>query len=130
VAKSNQQRNGEYGMSETAKTLAQELGIDRDALRERYQSERDKRIRPEHRNQYAEVKGALTVLNQDPYAPVAVERDARHEEADVVIIGGGFGGLLAAVRLASGRGERHSHHRVRFGFRRDLVLESIPRCAV
>jgi len=99
VEKSNQQRNGEYGMSEIAKTLAQELGIDRDALRERYQLERNKRIRPEHRNQYAEVKDALTMLNQDPYAPVAVKRDARHEEADVVIIGGGFGGLLAAVRL-------------------------------
>ena len=48
------------------------LDFDPDALREKYQQERDRRIRAEGNSQYVEV--------------------------DLLIIGGGFGGLLVGAR--------------------------------
>ena len=39
------------------------------------------------------------VHNEDPYVEPGFTRPALHEALDVVIVGGGFGGLLAAARL-------------------------------
>ena len=75
-----------------------DLEFDADALREKYRQERDKRLRDEGNEQYVEVSGRFAHFTDDPY----VERSAREpltDEVEVVVIGGGFGGLLAGARL-------------------------------
>ncbi len=74
--------------------------FDPDALRERYRRERDKRLRPDGIEQYREASGELAhFADDDPYAPVGVEREPVDEDVEVAIVGGGFSGLLAAARL-------------------------------
>ena len=46
-----------------------------------------------------EVKGKFAYFSQDPCAKVVPEREPVVRETDIVIVGGGFGGLLAAARL-------------------------------
>jgi cyclohexanone monooxygenase len=74
------------------------LGFDPDALREKYRQERDKRIRPDGNDQYIEVTGKFAHFVDDPYVE-RFEREPLTDEIDVVIIGGGFGGLLAGARF-------------------------------
>ncbi len=78
---------------------AEELGFDPGALREKYAAERVKRLRADGNNQYQEITGKYAHYNVDPYVEPGFTRPALHEELDVLIIGGGFGGLLAAARL-------------------------------
>ena len=78
---------------------AEELGFDPGALREKYAAERAKRLRADANNQYQEITGKYAHYNVDPYVEPGFTRPALHEELDVVIVGGGFGGLLAAARL-------------------------------
>ena len=75
--------------------------FDADALRERYRVERDKRLRAEGNEQYIEMTEAFAHYLDDPYVDEPVERGADTGEVDVVVIGGGFGGLQAAARLAA-----------------------------
>jgi cyclohexanone monooxygenase len=75
------------------------LGFDPGALREKYAAERAKRLRADGNNQYQEITGKYAHYNVDPYVEPGFTRPALHEELDVLIIGGGFGGLLAAARL-------------------------------
>lgn len=79
-------------------TAAAELGFDPNALREKYRAERDRRQRADGNAQYVEMKGDFAHYLQDPYVK-PVERPARQESMTVLIIGGGFSGLLAAARL-------------------------------
>jgi len=76
-----------------------ELGFDPAALRQKYAAERAKRLRADGNNQYQEITGALEHYNSDPYVEPGFTRPALQEQLDAVIIGGGFGGLLAAARL-------------------------------
>jgi cyclohexanone monooxygenase len=76
-----------------------DLGFDPDALREKYREEREKRLRPDGNDQYVEVKGAFARFADDPYVEPGFTRDPLTDEVDVVLIGGGFGGLLAGARL-------------------------------
>ena len=78
---------------------AEELGFDPGALRKKYAAERAKRLRADGNTQYQEITGKYAHYNVDPYVEPGFTRPARHEELDVLIIGGGFGGLLAAARL-------------------------------
>src|SRR5690349_11110071 len=78
---------------------AEELGFDPGALREKYAAERAKRLRADANNQYQEITGKYAHYNVDPYVEPGFARPALHETPDVLIIGGGFGGLLAAARL-------------------------------
>src|SRR3954447_15642640 len=75
-----------------------ELAFDPDALRQKYREERDKRIRVDGNDQYIEVAGDFARYVDDPYV-APLEREPLTDEVDVVIIGGGFGGLLAGARL-------------------------------
>jgi len=75
------------------------LGFDPAALREKYRAERDKRLRPDGNDQYREVKGALAHFVDDPYVAPGFTREPLADEVGVVVIGGGFGGLLAGARL-------------------------------
>ena len=80
-------------------SVTADLPYDPDALRERYREEREKRLRDDGNEQYVEMKGDYEEFLEDPYVDQAVERDPVTEEVDVVIIGGGFGGLQAGARL-------------------------------
>ncbi len=77
----------------------QPLPFDPEALGRKYQLERDKRVRAEGNDQYQEVSGDFAYFVEDPYIKQTLQRDAIEEEVEVVIIGGGFGGMLAAARL-------------------------------
>jgi cyclohexanone monooxygenase len=74
------------------------LAFDPDALRDKYRAERDKRLREDGNDQYVEVTGDFAHFVEDPYVE-PLEREPRFDEVDVVVIGGGFGGLLAGARL-------------------------------
>ncbi len=77
-----------------------ELGFDPAAIRRKYDEERAKRMRPDGNAQYIEAKGGLAHYDDvDPYVEPGFTRPAMDEELDVVVIGGGFGGQLAAIRL-------------------------------
>ena len=75
------------------------LPFDPDALREKYRAERDKRLRDDGNEQYIEVTGEFAHFVEDPYVEPGFEREPLTDEVDVVVIGGGFGGLLAGARL-------------------------------
>ena len=77
----------------------EELGFDPADLRQKYADERTKRLRTDGNNQYQEITGQHAHYNTDPYVEPGFTRPALQEELDAVIIGGGFGGLLAAARL-------------------------------
>jgi len=78
---------------------AAELVFDPDALRERYRVERDKRLREDANEQYVEMTGSFAHYLEDPYVDEKTERKSVTDEVDVVLIGGGFGGLQAGARL-------------------------------
>ena len=75
------------------------LGFDPDALRDKYRQERDKRLRSDANNQYIEVKDQFANVVDDPYVEPGFEREPLTDEVDVVVIGGGFGGLMAGARF-------------------------------
>jgi cyclohexanone monooxygenase len=81
-------------------STTEELGFDPDALRAKYQAERDKRLRPDGAEQYIELTGRFAhYYEEDPYIDRRIERDPVVDDANVVVIGGGFSGLLAGARL-------------------------------
>ena len=80
--------------AETAATLK----FDPDALREKYRQERDKRLRKDGNAQYLEVVGEFSHFLEDPYVK-PIERAALHDDVEVLVIGGGFAGLLIGARL-------------------------------
>ena len=87
-------------MAEAAVTDANtELGFDPDALRDRYRAERDKRVRADGNEQYVEVTGKFAHFLDDPYVEPGFERAPLSDSVEILIIGGGFGGLLAGARL-------------------------------
>ena len=73
--------------------------FDPDALREKYRIERDKRIRADGNDQYVEVSGDFSHYVDDPYITPGLTRESITRDVELVIIGGGFGGMLAAARL-------------------------------
>ena len=96
-------------------TLAKEysnLGFDPDQIRAKYKAERDKRLRDDGNAQYVEVKDEFAHYIDDPYVE-REERDPIEQDVEVVIIGGGFGGLLAGANSrwpnsVPGRGRRRT----------------------
>ncbi len=74
------------------------LGFDPEALKAKYRAERDKRLRTDGNEQYREIKGEFAHYLDDPYVkPIA--RAPLNDDVEVVVVGGGFGGLLAGARL-------------------------------
>ena len=72
---------------------------DLEAVRHRYAAERDKRIREDGNDQYVEIAGDLAHYVDDPYVEQGFQREPVDKAVDALIIGGGFGGLLAGARL-------------------------------
>jgi cyclohexanone monooxygenase len=73
--------------------------FDIDELRERYRRERDKRVRPSGTDQYSFLEGRFEHFDVDPWAAEVVDRDPLRVATDTLIIGGGFGGLIASAAL-------------------------------
>ena len=76
-----------------------DLGFDPRDLRRKYREERDKRLRADGNEQYVEMAGKFAHYLDDPYIEQAVTREPLTDEVEVLVIGGGFGGLLAGARL-------------------------------
>ena len=75
------------------------LDFDPNALREKYRQERDRRLRPDGNDQYVGITGDFRRYSDDPHVDPGFAREPLTDAVDVVIVGGGFGGLLAAARL-------------------------------
>jgi len=80
-------------------TSDQTIEFDPNALREKYKAERAKRVRAEGKNQYKKIAGQLADFAKDPYAEPIIERAPLHDEVEVLLIGGGFSGLMTGARL-------------------------------
>ncbi len=76
-----------------------ELDADLEAVREKYRREREKRLRADGSSQFREMMSEGTHNDVDPYVEPGFTRAPIEEETEVLIIGGGFGGLLMSVRL-------------------------------
>ncbi|GAA3725439.1 flavin-containing monooxygenase [Gordonia hankookensis] len=73
--------------------------VDIASLHEKYLHERDKRLRSDGQAQYLEAQDDFAEFYEgDPHLPV-VPRQPITDEIDVVILGGGFCGLITAHRL-------------------------------
>jgi cyclohexanone monooxygenase len=79
-------------------SAAAALDFDPAALKAKYLEERDKRLRADGNDQYVEIAGQFAHYLDDPYI-ARKERAPLNDEVEVVVIGGGFGGLLAGARL-------------------------------
>ena len=73
--------------------------FDAAALKEKYIAERDIRIKNGGLSQYRLVEGTLASFNKDPYVKPGFSRESLNATFDVLIIGGGYGAQLTAVRL-------------------------------
>ena len=81
-----------------ADPVAPDMDFDPVALRRRYADERAKRLRSDGKDQYLEVAGRYAAFAKDRFAPLA-DRPAIDALVDALVVGGGFGGLLAGARL-------------------------------
>ena len=79
-----------------------DLGFDPDELGRLYEEEREKRIRPDAEAQYLQISNdspfSNKYLEEDPYSE-KIERAPLKDEREVIIIGGGWVGMLTATRL-------------------------------
>lgn len=76
-----------------------ELDFDPDVLRAKYRAERERRIRPDGNRQYQRLAGDFSAYGRDPYADAEFTREPLHDRVEALVVGGGFGGLLAGARL-------------------------------
>ncbi|MGA2291819.1 flavin-containing monooxygenase [Bradyrhizobium sp.] len=72
---------------------------DPEALRAKYLQERDKRLSDMTGRRYIAAEGDFADFTDDPYVEPGFSRESRNEAVDVVIVGGGFAGLLTAAEL-------------------------------
>ncbi|HAK62856.1 MAG TPA: monooxygenase, partial [Alphaproteobacteria bacterium] len=95
-------------MSESLSAVAAKAGMkldyDPDELKKKYLAERDKRLRADGNRQYREITGEFAHFVTDPYVEPGFTREPLFDEVDVIVIGGGFGGLLAGARPRGGGG--------------------------
>lgn len=73
--------------------------LDIDAIEAKNREERAKRLNKRGLTQFREAKGELARFAVDPWAKDSGERQPVDEEVDVLIVGCGFGGILAAKKL-------------------------------
>jgi len=74
--------------------------LDIEALQAKYKFERDKRMRVDGEGQYmAPVGGHDRFITHDPFATETNDRAPLTDEVEVLVLGGGWTGLLASVRL-------------------------------
>ena len=86
-------------MSSDAAQPGAGAAIDFSAMARKYAEEREKRLRPDGRDQYRPLGAMGESFARDPHADPSFRRAPVHREAEVLIIGGGFAGLLGAANL-------------------------------
>ncbi len=77
---------------------AADASLDLDAIRAKYDEEREKRIRADGNEQYLEPVGQFAHYLDAPYVE-APEREPLTDEVNVAFIGGGFAGLVTGAML-------------------------------
>lgn len=88
-------------MSATVATLPEPSSpLNPQALAQKYHLEREKRIREDGLTQYKEPTGNFARFQEDALVDEIIPREPITDSSEVLIIGGGYGGLLAAARLA------------------------------
>ena len=70
-----------------------------EAVRQRYQREREKRLRADGLAQYSQLSGDYEAFDHDPWVEPGFTRDPVVAETQAVIVGGGFAGMMTAVNL-------------------------------
>ncbi|KAJ5924910.1 hypothetical protein N7454_007549 [Penicillium verhagenii] len=70
-----------------------------DEMEDKIRNEREKRVNKEGVHQFREATGELSRFAADPWAKGDGERPPVDEDVDVLIVGCGFGGVLAAKKL-------------------------------
>ncbi len=83
----------------TGAPATDDIRVDTEALRRKYEAERVKRVRGDGSAQYVAITGRYAHYLDDPYVEPGFTRAPITREMDVLVVGGGFGGLLAAARL-------------------------------
>jgi cation diffusion facilitator CzcD-associated flavoprotein CzcO len=73
--------------------------VDLDAVRAVYDLERDKRLAAKGHPRTEESAAEFRHWVDDPYSTASVARDPITKSVDVLIVGGGIGGLIAAAKL-------------------------------
>ena len=74
---------------------------------------------------YMAMEGEFAKYLEDVYSDAPIEREALDDECEVLVVGGGFGGLILLVQTAESRIYRCPVLREGRRCRRDLVLEPI-----
>lgn len=82
----------------------QGLDVDYDKLTQIYDKERKKRVREEGDQQYnsvttSKISSTLDPMTNDPFVKPGFNRDPVVESHDIVVVGGGVGGVQVAARL-------------------------------
>ncbi|CAG8973061.1 hypothetical protein HYALB_00010835 [Hymenoscyphus albidus] len=72
--------------------------LDTGSITAKYKEERDKRLRSDGVAQFKEAEGTLAHFKEDPWAAPLV-RAKIEKTVKVLVVGGGFGGLVTAVEL-------------------------------
>ncbi|MFT4613578.1 MAG: cation diffusion facilitator CzcD-associated flavoprotein CzcO [Bacteroidia bacterium] len=73
--------------------------MDREALKEKYAQEREKRLRADGNDQYIRLEDNFAHYLDDPYVKVQ-PRDVVTDHVTVAFVGGGYAGLVTGARLA------------------------------
>ena len=72
-----------------------------DELRNKYEQERDKRLRPDGIAQYTETAGHFRRFRSDDPYMARMERAPVKKSVEVILMGAGFGGIPGGLRMAS-----------------------------
>lgn len=83
---------------DTAHQMALSEGIDIDAIRVKYRTERDKRLRGDGLGQYIRTEGKFAHFSDEPHRTI-VARDPIEADVEVLVIGAGMGGLMVGAKL-------------------------------
>jgi cation diffusion facilitator CzcD-associated flavoprotein CzcO len=75
------------------------IEISVEELRSKYQEEQLKRLRTDGLKQFVSLKDKFAELDSDPYADPTFTRAPITESTEVVIVGGGFAGMLTGIDL-------------------------------
>ncbi len=73
--------------------------VDNSDIYQRYELERNKRLRSDGREQYQKLDGQFANFNHAPWIKQANTREAVNLDTQTLIVGGGLGGILAAINL-------------------------------
>lgn len=73
--------------------------LDVEAIERKNWEEREKRVNKKGLGQFREAKGELAKFAAEPWAKGMGDRASVDENVDVLIVGCGFGGILAAKKL-------------------------------